>query len=315
MTVHVGQTYAARRNTRPQPDRVVLWDRAELVDFDSQSPRNIVLDDVKFIDLQYQELTSPPQGPYYPSVMYSSAGADPREYVDYPIWLAPNQFARIWQVWGPITIGGLGIRLTGNETLTTNIPIYLLRCYRSTPYATDYQASYQNSGGTPVPSPFTTGAAQADAGVDATQGRALQDFNAVENQLDRDAGVFIITSPGQRDTDNFTQPELPAGWASVPNFQTPVFEKATFICFSRYVEPKVVGGQAEQVRSGAETVTVSLPDLPTRTVLTGIIQGLEFEASNVETTLLMDGVVWQVDSASELDRNRYEVVLEKRERV
>ena len=315
MTVHIGQTYGVQRNTLPQPDRVVLWDRAELVDFDSQTPKNIVLDDAKFIDLQFQQQTSPPQAPYYPSIIYSATGSDPREYLNYPVQLAPNQFARIWQVWGPTTIGGLGIRLTGNESLTTNIPVYLIRCYRSAPYAADYQGSYVNTGGQLVDSPFTTGGAQADAGVDGTQGRALAEFNTIETQLDRDEGIFIVTSPGQKDTDNFTQPEIPTGWAAVPNYQSPVFEKATFLCFSRFVEPAIRGGLAEQVRSGAETVTVSLPDLPTRTVVTGVMQGFEFEASNVETTVLLDGVVWQVDGASELDRLRYEVTLEKRERV
>ena len=327
MTVHVGQTYSLQRNTVAQPDRVTLWSRPELVDIDSAAPFDVVLDNVRYNDPSVAGYTpqqmTPPQPNYYPSMIYSGGGVDPEDYRDFPVLLLPEapithpyKWARIWQTIGPTTIGGLDIHITGLETLATDIPVYLIRFLR-------LPGSYDPGTGYQRPTIEGFDAVQGIGTFDFTGINAVDDIDDlpaeprsyVESQLERDNGIQIITSPGQLDTDNYRQPELPTGWQPIPGYEPPIYEKATFICFSRYVEPKIVGGQAEQVRDGSETITVSLPDLPTKTILTGITQGLEFEASNVETTILMDGVVWQVDSASELDRLRYEVVLSKTERA
>ena len=102
--------------------------------------------------------------------------------------------------------------------------------------------------------------------------------------LDRVLGIYVLTAPGQTDSDNFTQPALPSQFDGHPFTPPTEFDKGTFLCFSRFVEPRVAGGFIESVAQGANAISVSVPDLPAKTVCTGIIQGLYFGSAKTPTT-------------------------------
>ena len=239
--------------------------------------------------------------PGQPSMVYQVGGdaVDPRPFVNYPVVLFGTETPQFWCRIKSATIGNIDLPADFNDGAVNRSEAYFVQFL-----ATDEDATQG------VTFPLRDVSDGQNPPDSVPNSAALRTFKA---RLDRATGVYIVRSPGQLDSDNVRQPELPTGWAAVPNHQAPDYEQGTFLCFDRYVEPAITGGIVEQSASGANTVTVSIPSLPAKTIVTGVCQGLEFDATNANNKLEMDSDAWVVSSARQLDRERYEVVLEKRE--
>ena len=289
------------------PDRVQLYPQPGLAAIDFAFPREI--------DLAYDPTN-------FPRLSYSVAGRDPRPYAGYPLVVNYDDRTEIARIGTPFArTARLAYDLTTEVDATpvfANFEVYTLPIARRCRFAMQGEdlslltpCRDENGNIRTVPN-FV---------LDAPP-HILYEDNVSEGiywgnkaDLDRVRGIYVLTAPGQTDSDNFTQPLIPDHFTSGhPTFVPPTdSETGTFQCFSRFIEPKVTGGFVETVTQGANAISVTVPDLPAKTVVTGILQGLPFGSDDANNKLTMDGDVWLVDSADQLERNRYEVVLEKRE--
>ena len=210
-----------KRNTVAQPDRVTIWPRGELPAIDGTGFSNIRIGNARqsridhFPDVEDNDASNV----YFPSLVYGSSGVDARKYIDHPVVLLPDaadshpyKYGRIQDVLLG-TRGALGLEFAGTSTVRNDIPLFVVQLKR----------------------------------VEDDDVEGLHPFNEgeqsyIEGQLRREAGIHILTSPAELDTDNYKQEPLPTGWSAVPNFAKPIYEKGKFLCFSRFIEPKIAGG-------------------------------------------------------------------------
>ncbi|WP_428102586.1 hypothetical protein [Candidatus Rariloculus sp.] len=125
--------------------------------------------------------------------------------------------------------------------------------------------------------------------------------------------IYVVNSPGHQDSDGVIQAQLPQGWDVVPGATSSLDENATFLCTRISVQPSIADGTVSRViDASANSYTVNLPAFPSRELVQGIVQGIEFNADTADRTMFIQGESYETVNATYLDRNRYDVLLERR---
>lgn len=119
------------------------------------------------------------------------------------------------------------------------------------------------------------------------------------------SGIFVLTNPGQRDTDGFTQPKVAS--AVIPGGETPTETRiAKFQVLKHdYRGPRP---QREVVQAGG--VTVTLPSQPARTRLTGTMTGVDLTEFRGHS-FLVDGVPYDLGLFEHDNGLNYRVTLSR----